>query len=148
MIFIGSDHRGYELKEEIKKYLEEKEIEYIDCGTHSKEIVHYPKIAREVSENVQKESKNKGILICGSGVGMTIVANKFKGIRAATCIDEEMSKEAKAHSDINVLVLPADFINTSKAVAIIRAWIATEVLGGRYKERIHMISEIEKDTMK
>lgn len=148
MFFIGADHRGYELKEELKKYLDEKNIEFSDVGTFSKEICHYPVIAKELAVNVQKNKENMGILICSSGVGMTIVSNKFKGIRAATIINEEMAKEAKAHSNINVLVLPADFVNVSTAVQIVRAWIATETLDGRYQDRLQMIEEIEKETMK
>lgn len=148
MLYIGSDHRGYDLKEELKKYLDEKEISFVDCGTDSKEITHYPILAKRVASSVQESSDNNGILICATGVGMNIVANKFKGIRAGICFDEEMAKEAKAHDDINVLVLPADFVNVSKAVAIVRAWIGTEALGGRYKDRIKMINEIENDNMK
>ncbi|MBR3133610.1 MAG: ribose 5-phosphate isomerase B [Clostridia bacterium] len=148
MFYIGADHRGFELKEEIKKYLSEKEIEFVDKGTFSKEISHYPVIAKEVSSEVIKSKDNMGILICSSGVGMTIAANKFKGVRAATVINEDMAKEAKAHSNINVLVLPADYVSVSQAVNIVRAWIATEVMGGRYQERVQMIEEIEKENMK
>ena len=144
MFYIGADHRGFELKEEIKKYLSEKEIEFVDKGTFS----HYPVIAKEVSSEVIKSKDNMGILICSSGVGMTIAANKFKGVRAATVINEDMAKEAKAHSNINVLVLPADYVSVSQAVNIVRAWIATEVMGGRYQERVQMIEEIEKENMK
>lgn len=148
MFYIGSDHRGFELKEEIKKYLNEKEIEFIDKGTFSKEISHYPITAKEVANEVVKSKDNIGILICGSGVGMSIVANKFKGVRAATVINEEMAKEAKAHSNVNILVLPADFISVSQAVNIVRVWIATEVMGGRYQDRLQMIEEIENENMK
>ena len=148
MLYIGSDHRGFKLKEEVKKYLNEKEIEFVDCGTDSEEIAHYPIIAKDVSENVQKSKDNKGILICGSGIGMSIVANKFKGIRAGNCFDEEVAKLARAHDHINVLILPADFINVSKAVQIIRMWLATEELDGRYDDRIHIINDIEKEIMK
>ena len=148
MFYIGADHRGYELKEEIKKFLGEKEIEFVDVGTDSKEVTHYPIIAKELCVKVQESKDNVGILICGSGIGMSIAANKFKGIRAGSCIDENMAKEAKAHSNINVLVLPSDFVNVSKAVSIVRTWIGTEVLGGRYQDRLQMINEIEKETMK
>lgn len=148
MLYIGADHRGYELKEEIKKYLEEKDIKYIDVGTNSKEITHYPIIVKNAVKNIKESDDNTGILICSSGTGMSIAANKFKGIRAGLAIDEEMAKEVKAHEDCNILILPADYITVSKAVAIIRTWMATEVMGGRYQDRLQMIKEIEDENMK
>ena len=148
MIAIGSDHRGYKLKEEIKRYFEEKEIEFKDFGTDSEERMDYPKIASEVSKSIQKKECDLGILICGTGFGMTIVANKYKGIRCADCYSEETAKFAKGHSNVNILSLPADFVNTSKAISIIRMWLGTEFMGGRYQDRIKMIEEIEKEKMK
>ena len=148
MLVIGADHRGYNLKEEIKKYLEEKGIEYKDCGTNSTEIVNYPEIASKVAEEVQEGHTEGGILLCGSGGGMTIVANKFKGIRCECCDSEESAIEAKSHNNINIIALPADKINISTAVAIIRAWIGTEALSGRYLDRINMIKDIENKNMK
>jgi len=141
MISLGSDHGGYELKEEIKKYLDEIGIEYKDCGTDSKERTDYPIFAERVAKSIQSKE-------CDSGAGMTIVANKFKGIRAALGINEEVSRASKADDNINVLVLPAQYITLSVAIASIRAWIATEFKGGRYSERLQMIKEIEKDNMK
>lgn len=148
MISLGSDHGGYELKEEIKKYLDEIGIEYKDCGTDSKERTDYPIFAERVAKSIQSKECDSGILICKSGAGMTIVANKFKGIRAALGINEEVSRASKADDNINVLVLPAQYITLSAAIASIRAWIATEFKGGRYSERLQMIKEIEKDNMK
>jgi ribose 5-phosphate isomerase B len=148
MISLGSDHGGYELKEEIKKYLDEIGIEYKDCGTDSKERTDYPIFAERVAKSIQSKECDSGILICKSGAGMTIVANKFKGIRAALGINEEVSRASKADDNINVLVLPAQYITLSVAIASIRAWIATEFKGGRYSERLQMIKEIEKDNMK
>lgn len=148
MLAIGSDHRGYNLKEEIKEYLDEKTIEYTDCGTNTTEITNYPEIARKVAKEVQSENAEGGILICGSGGGMTIVANKYKGIRCECCDSEESASEAKAHNHINIIALPADKINISTAVAAIRAWLGTETLGGRYEERISMIKDIENENMK
>lgn len=148
MIALGSDHRGYKLKEEIIKYLGEKEIEFKDFGTYSEERTDYPKIASEVSKAVQNGKCDVGVLICGTGFGMTMVANKYKGIRCADCYSEETAKYAKAHSNVNILALPADYINTSKAIAIIRMWLGTEFLGGRYQERLKMIEEIENENMK
>ena len=148
MIALGSDHGGYDLKEEIKKYLDEIGIEYIDYGTNSKERTDYPIYAEKVAKSIQSKECDSGILICKSGAGMTIVANKFKGIRSALGINEEVSRASKADDNINVLVLPAQYITTSTAIAIIRAWIGTEFKGGRYSERLQMIKEIEKDNMK
>lgn len=148
MIALGSDHGGYKLKEEVKKYLEEIGIEYKDYGTYNEERTDYPIYAENVAKAVQSKECDRGILICKSGAGMTIVANKFKGIRAALGINEEVSRASKADDDINVLVLPSQYITTSAAIASIRAWIGTSFKGGRYLERIQMIKEIEKDNMK
>ena len=148
MIIIGSDHGGYKLKEEIKKYLEEKEIKYKDLGTYDEESVDYPDIASKVSQEVQKNKENQGILICRSGIGMSIVANKFKGIRCALCHNEYTAKYSRLHNNSNVLALGADYIITSEAICIVRAWIATPFEGGRHEERIKIIEEIEKENMK
>lgn len=148
MIAIGSDHGGYKLKEEIKKYLEEKEIEYIDCGTLNEESVDYPEIAKTVALEMENKECGKGIVICRSGIGMSIVANKFRGIRCAKCNDEEEAKFSKMHNDANMLALGADYMDTSKAIRIVRTWIATEFQGGRHYERIKIIEEIENENMK
>lgn len=148
MIAIGSDHGGYKLKEEIKKYLDEKEIEYKDCGTYSEQSVDYPDIAKDVAKRVQSKEYDSGILICRSGIGMSIVANKFKGIRCAKCENEEEAKFSKMHNDSNILALGADYITTSTAICVVRAWIATPFEGGRHAERIKLIEEIEKENMK
>lgn len=148
MIAIGSDHGGYKLKEEIKRYLEEKQIQYIDCGSYSEENVDYPDIAKEVAEKIQKNECKEGILICRSGIGMSIVANKFRGIRCAKCENEQEAKVSKMHNNSNVLAIGADYISTSEAIRVVRAWIATEFEGGRHENRIKIIERIEKDNMK
>ena len=148
MFAIGSDHGGYKLKEEIKKYLDEKEIKYIDCGSFSEERVDYPNIAKEVAEKVQSKECENGILICKSGIGMSIVANKFKGIRCAKCDNEQEAKFAKMHNNSNILALGADYVTVNEAICILRNWIATEFEGGRHKTRIELIEEIEKENMK
>ena len=148
MIGIGSDHRGYNLKNEIKKYFDEVGIEYKDYGTDSTEITHYPIIAADLSRGIQDKECDRGILICGSGIGMSIAANKFKGIRCALCTNEEAAKLAKAHDNANVIALPADTILSDEAIRAVRIWLATEFLNGRYLERQKMIKEIEKDNMK
>lgn len=148
MIAIGSDHGGYKLKEEIKKYLEEKEIEYTDCGTFDEESVDYPEIAKAVALEVQSKQCEKGIVICRSGIGMSIVANKFKGIRCAKCNEEEEAKFSRMHNNANILAIGADYIDVNKAIRIVRMWIATEFEGGRHKARINIINEIESENMK
>lgn len=144
MIAIGSDHGGYELKEEIKKYLDEVGIEYKDYGCDSADRTDYPIYGEKVAKAVQNKEAEKGILICGTGFGMTILANKFKGIRCSSCWNEEVAKLLKAHNDANIIALPGRFINISEAVVILRAWLATEFMGGRYSERLQMITDIEK----
>ena len=148
MIAIGSDHGGYKLKEEIKKYLEEKEIEYIDCGTFNEESVDYPEIAKTVALEVQNGQCDKGIIICRSGIGMSMVANKFKGIRCAKCNDEQEAKFSRMHNNANMLALGADYMDSNKAVRIVRTWIATEFDGGRHEQRLKIIEEIENENMK
>lgn len=148
MIAIGSDHGGYKLKEEVKRYLSEKEIKYKDLGTNNEEVADYPDIAKKVSKSVQSGECNQGILICRSGVGMAMVANKFKKIRAANCDNEEIAKYARMHNNANVLTLGADYISESDAVCILRIWLATEFEGGRHEERIKLIEEIEAENMK
>lgn len=148
MIAIGSDHGGYKLKEEIKKYLDEKEIEYKDYGTMNEEAVDYPNIAKEVAQAVQANKCDSGILICRSGIGMSITANKFKGIRCAACHDEYTAKYAKLHNNSNILAIGADDVTTNEAICILRMWLATEYEGGRHEERLKIIEEIENKNMK
>lgn len=148
MIAIGSDHGGYQLKEEIKKYLEEKHIPYKDMGCMNEERVDYPNIAKEVAIQVQSKQCEKGILICRSGIGMSIVANKFKGIRCTPCHNEYTAKFAKLHNNGNVLSIGADDVTVNEAICMIRIWLATEFEGGRHEERIKIIEEIENENMK
>ena len=148
MIAIGSDHGGFELKEEIKRYLDEKDIEYKDFGCMSEESVDYPNIAKEVALAVQKNECEKGILICRSGIGMTIVANKFKGIRCTLCYNESTAKYAKMHNNSNILAMGANELTVNEAICILRMWLATEFEGGRHENRLKIIEEIEKENMK
>lgn len=148
MIAIGADHGGYKLKEEIKRYLEEKGIEYIDIGTYSEERTDYPIYAEKVARKIVDGECDKGIIACRSGAGMSIVANKFKGIRAASIHNEIEAKFAKADDNINVITLGGDYLTVNEAICIIRNWIATEFKGGRYQERLDMVEKIEKENMK
>ena len=148
MIAIGADHGGYKLKIEIKKYLDELGIEYIDCGTDNEERTDYPIYAKLVAEKVSKKECDKGILLCRSGHGMVVVANKFKGVRAANFLNEDDAVFTTADDDINVLTLGSNNVDSQEAIRIVRKWLATAFKGGRYQERIEMIEEIEKENMK
>ena len=148
MIAIGADHGGYKLKEQIKIYLEKNNIEYRDFGTYNEERTDYPIYAKKVAEVVKSGTAEKGILICRSSYGMTMVANKFKGIRAASVENEELAKAAKADDDINIIALSGDYMSIEEAIKIIETWLNTEFKGGRYKERLDMLEEIENENMK
>lgn len=148
MIAIGADHGGYKLKEEIKKYLDELGIEYKDFGTYNEERTDYPIYAKKVAEEVSSKKCELGILVCRSGAGMTIVANKFKGVRAANFTNEEETRLSKADDDINIAVFGGDYITPNEAIRMLRIWLATEFKGGRYLERLQMIQDIEKENMK
>lgn len=148
MIALGADHGGYKLKEETKRYFDEVGIEYKDFGTDNEERTDYPIYAKKVAQAIQNKECTEGILFCRSSFGMTMVANKFKGIRAASVKDEIEAKFAKSDDDINVITLGGDYIDTNKAINIIRNWLATEFKEGRYEERLKMVREIEKENMK
>ena len=148
MIAIGCDHGGYRLKKEIEKYLDDKNIEYLDMGCESEESVDYPDIASKVAKKVQSKECEQGILICRSGIGMSITANKFKGIRCALCHNEYTAKYARLHNDSNILAMGADDLTTNEAICILRMWLATEFEGGRHQERLDIIKEIENENMK
>lgn len=147
-IAIGSDHRGYELKEEVIKYLKEKEIEVKDVGTYSAERAEYPNVASKVAKAVQAKECDQGILICGTGSGMCITANKYKGIRCANCYDEYTAKHARLHNNANVLAFGAENRTVNEAICMVRIWLATEFEGGRHAERVKLIEEIEAENMK
>ena len=148
MVVIGSDHGGYKLKEEIKKYFEEAGIEYEDVGAYSEESINYPEFAEKVAKKVQDKKAETGILICRSGIGMSIVANKFKGVRCAPCYNETTAKFSRMHNDANILGLGADYISVNEAICIVRMFLATPFEGGRHAERVNLISEIENKNMK
>ena len=147
MIAIGSNHTGYEIKEEIKKYLEEKNIEYIDCGVKKDEIVDYPEIAKRASKLIQEGKCENAILISKTGMGMSIVANKFKGIRAVPCYDEYTAKYAKMYHNSNILALGEEDLKVSTAICILRMWLATTYEGEK-EEEMNIITEIENENMK
>ena len=148
MIAIGSDHGGYELKEELKKVLEEKGIEYKDYGAYSTDRVDYPIVAKEVSKSVADKVCEKGILICRSGYGMAMVANKFKGVRSAPCFCTRAAQFSRLHNDSNVLSLGADYVTVEEAKEILITWLETEFEGGRHQERLDLVANIEEENMK
>lgn len=148
MIAIGSDHGGYELKEELKKCLEEEGLEYKDYGAFSTDRVDYPLIAKEVSSAVATNECEKGILICRSGYGMAMVANKFKGVRSAPCFCTRAAQFSRLHNNTNVLSLGADYVTVDEAKEILKTWLNTEFEGGRHQERLDLVSDIETENMK
>lgn len=147
MIAIGSNHAGYKLKEEIKKYLEEKQISYVDVGVEQEESVEYPEIAKQVSKLIQDKKCESGIIISKTGLGMSIVANKFKGIKCVPCYDEYTAKYSKLYHNSNVLALGAEDLDISTAKYILRMWLATDYEGDSATELIK-IEEIERENMK
>ena len=144
-IAIGSDHAGYQLKEEIKSLLEEKGLFYQDMGTDSEESVDYPDIAYKVAKGVADNNFDKGILICGTGIGMSIAANKVKGVRAALCHNVFSAKATRNHNDSNVLTMGSRVVAKGLAREIVKAWLGEEFDGGRHQRRIDKISDIEKE---
>ena len=145
-IALGSDHAGFDLKERIKDFLVSAGHEVIDFGTTSKNSTHYPLFAKDVSLAVQKGEAERGILVCGTGIGMSITANKFKGVRAALCFNEYMAKMSRLHNDANILCLGDRVIGEDLALAIVDVWIQTPFEGGRHEKRVELISNIEKET--
>lgn len=144
MIAIGCDHGGYELKEHIKKHLEEIGEEYKDYGTYSEESVDYPDCAGPVCRAVLDKTADKGILICGTGIGISIAANKYKGIRAALCSDVYSAKMTKQHNNANVICLGGRVTGRELAFMIVDAWLNAEFEGGRHESRIAKIHKIEE----
>jgi len=144
MIYLGSDHRGYIVKEAIKQYLDEIEFKYTDCGTDSDERVDYPEFAKKVAQNVQKNKDSGGVLICGTGIGMSIVANKFRGIRCALCYDSESAMYSRLHNNSNILALSAN-IGIDDNIDILKTWLSVTFAGERHQDRLKMIEEIEDE---
>lgn len=141
-ISIGSDHAGFELKEEIKKYLC-CEHDVFDVGTNSTESVDYPDFAKKVCDLILKGDAEIGILICGTGIGMSIAANKFKGIYAALCYDTNTASLARRHNNANVLCLGGRTTKVETAIEIVKTFISSNFEGGRHERRINKIKEIE-----
>lgn len=144
-IAIAADHAGYEEKENIKKTLDEIGVEYEDMGTNSPDSVDYPDYARKVGEAVARGEFEQGLLVCGSGTGMAISANKVKGIRAAVAWNAETASLARQHNNANVLAIGARTTPVGTIPDIVKAWLAAEFEGGRHAMRVDKITGIEKD---
>ena len=143
-IYIGADSAGYSLKEEIKQHLNEMGYEVCDKGTDSDASCHYPIFASAVCEEVQKDENSYGILVCGTGIGMSMCANKYNGIRAAVCGDTFSAKMTRRHNDANVLCIGARVIGALLAMDIVDIFLENEFEGGRHATRVDMMSDIEK----
>lgn len=138
-IAIGSDHAGFDLKEQLKQLLQDMYIEFYDFGTYDKTRVDYPIIAKDIAARVADGSFNRGIIVCGSGVGVAITANKTRGIRAANCNDLYCAKMSRLHNDANILTLGGRIIGTDLAFEIVKTWLETEFEGERHQKRVDMI---------
>lgn len=137
-IAIGSDHAGFSLKGHLIEYLSRRGIDVVDMGCPSMETVHYPEIAKKVVNALSEGSVSRGILVCGSGIGMSMVANRFRGIRAALCNDLFSARLSREHNDANVLCMGARIIAPPLAEAVVEVWIETPFAEGRHAERIAM----------
>lgn len=144
-IAIGSDHRGYEAKERIKALLQAMGQTVIDRGTISREACDYPDTGLAVAQDVADRRAERGILFCGTGLGMSITANKVAGVRAALCHDELTAELSRRHNDANVLCLPADLVGDALMQNMVRKWLTTEFEGGRHARRLSKIIEYEKN---
>ena len=144
-IALGADHAGFEEKETIKRTLDDLGVEYTDMGTGSPESVDYPDYAKRVAEGVSSGEFEQGLLVCGSGTGMAITANKVHGVRAAVAWNEDIARLAREHNNANVLSLPARFSTPEQMDKIVRAWFAADFEGGRHERRVEKIDEIEKE---
>jgi len=146
-ISLGADHAGFELKEKIKQHLEQQGMQVHDRGTVSTESVDYPQFARAVGEEVAAHQADLGVLVCGSGVGMAIAANKVPGIRAANVSREYEAEMSRSHNDANVLSIGARILTEPEAMTIVDTFLHTPFAGGRHLRRVNQISEIEKEEM-
>lgn len=143
MILIASDHAGYNLKERLKPYLEEAGFKVKDLGTFSKDSCDYPVFASILASLISEGKYSRGILICKSGIGNSIVANRFPRVRAALCYNIKAARFSREHNDSNVLVLGSVFVDTGLAKRILRVWLETKFQGGRHLRRLNRIRKIE-----
>lgn len=147
-IGLACDHGGFELKEELKVYLKSIGAETIDMGTFNEDSVDYPDFGVPVAEKISRGDLERGILICGTGIGMSIVANKFPKVRAALANDLYSSRFSREHTDANILVIGGRIVGKDLAKAIVRVWLDTPFAGGRHKRRLEKIEALEKEKFK
>lgn len=148
MIAIGSDHGGFEMKEAVKRFLAGREISVDDCGTDNGNSVDYPDFGERVARKVSSGEADKGILICGTGIGMSIVANKFPHVRAALATNTFMARMSKEHNDANILVLGGRVLTEKDAVEMVATWLDSSFEGGRHQGRLDKIAALEKELYK
>lgn len=148
-IAIGADHRGFEHKEYIKKHVKVsgKSIEWLDVGAFNTEYSNYPDFSFTVAQAMVKGEADWGVLLCGSGVGMAIAANRFHGIYAALAWNEEVARLSKEHDKANILVVPSDFVSMEQAASMVQVWLAADFLGGRYQQRIDIIDSWNRNSI-
>ncbi|HNX80820.1 MAG TPA: ribose 5-phosphate isomerase B [Candidatus Omnitrophota bacterium] len=145
-LLIASDHAGFELKEKLKKYLQKKAtLTVVDLGTYSLDRCDYPEYAAALARQISLKKAKRGILICKTGIGNSIVANRFPGVRASLCCNERAAQLTREHNDSNVLVLGSGFVSPKKAEKITDIWLKTEFMGERHAKRLAIIKKIEKE---
>ncbi len=143
-IAIGSDHGGFKLKGLLKKYLSKKGYIVTDFGTYKGRPCDYPPIGYKVAKNVSNGKFKRGVLICKTGIGMAIIANKLRNVRSGVCNTVTQARTSRLHNDTNVLSLAAKYINPAKVKRIVNIWLTTEALGGRHKKRVSQIKKLER----
>jgi len=143
-VAIASDHRGFHLKEKVIALLKARNVEVIDDGPPSDTAVDYPDFAALVAQKVSSGEAQRGILICGTGIGMAISANKFPGVRAAACADEVTAELSRRHNDLNVLCLSGDLLSSRTIERVVDVWMKTEFEGGRHQRRVQKIHDLEQ----
>jgi ribose 5-phosphate isomerase B len=147
-IIVGADHAGFPLKEELRGFLAERGLDVVDAGTYNGDPVDYPDFGRRIAEGVSSGSVKRGILVCGSGVGMSITANRFPGVRGALCLDADTARLSRMHNDSNVLILAGRKTDIQTAKEIVKAWLETDFEGGRHQARLDKIKAIEEQMIK
>ncbi len=147
LVAIASDHAGYELKEYVKTLLPALHVEPVDFGCFSDESVDYPDFALQVAQAVNDDRVSEGILICGTGIGMSIVANRFPQVRAALCHDDFTAQASREHNNANILVMGARVVTPEQAASIVRIFFTTEFSEGRHARRLNKISQISRDIL-
>ena len=143
-IALGADHAGFELKEALKGWLIDQGYQVLDLGTHSAESVDYPDYAIQVAQSVADGKVERGLLVCGTGIGMAMTANKVAGVRAALCSDLYTARMSREHNDANVLTLGGRLMDPEMAIEMLKLWLETEFAGGRHSRRVGKIAEFER----